>query len=614
MHSLESRRIGVNQQCRRRVTKEGILKLLEENAVLEVYREGITRLFEDGRGTEVTLERILELFKGDIALPEYDVHGLYEYYDFPDQPEEAHILKLPGEVLTEIFKWNTNIFEEDNCFSNTRSASQVCRTFRSTVLHLPFIWGRLFELQHYDELWRRELLRRSAGAPLWVKGSVSSPYDSRLGFFYSILHNWPAIEHFRVKVVDARSLSKGDWNVLRRPTTSLRSLSIEWKAQEYPLALFTNGTIPLLPDIFPFLQGLTIRGPLLHISPLRMPALRRLDISLPSTLPQILRALKFKTKLEYLSLRVVPLHQGSTATADADQFPDLQTVNLPELTYLRIAHPSPSAVVDLLDHIRPRDGCSLHICTELRRMHLEQTKRSFASLLTYIQPYLTRCLQGSPYHQVFVSVDGGEFHLRCTPFTIASACKRPSLDLDLLDSVLAFSITLKLEEIEADMLINEHAACLLSNFEFPAAQKLSLNLSGWNTSETLDAYYPAAPFFTSLASVKYLQLTQRDIRFVLFPQLETLSLTSLTPLEWVQSNQGTDKSDRKDRRRNLLLRFLQRRKKSGYSISHLVVTASIWDDDGFQDGLNYLDEEVTGLVIQWDNGHKNFEYICGLGD
>ena len=84
------------------------------------------------------------------------------------------IFRLNSDVLLKILLMNSNMFSDDNALTNTRFASQVCSTWRATMLEDSTLWARLIDFDTLHALrsdnWALELIRRSKTAPLWIKG------------------------------------------------------------------------------------------------------------------------------------------------------------------------------------------------------------------------------------------------------------------------------------------------------------------------------------------------------------------------------------------------------------------------------------------------------------
>ncbi|KAF8874700.1 hypothetical protein CPB84DRAFT_1966904 [Gymnopilus junonius] len=158
-------------------------------------------------------------------------------------------VNLDADVLLLIFEMNTNIFTDRRALTTTRLSSQVCRTWRSTILDSTVLWGRLIDMDSLDrggEEWRHEVLRRSGHSPLFVKGAKSLQWPeyhilcshckvslcSRRGvspsqrFFLSLVqNNWSRIERLSVSIGShiADMFEPWPWQIMcSRPAPRLR--------------------------------------------------------------------------------------------------------------------------------------------------------------------------------------------------------------------------------------------------------------------------------------------------------------------------------------------------------------------------------------------------------
>ncbi len=67
------------------------------------------------------------------------------------------------------------MFADDNALIHTRTASQVCQNWRSLLLAMPSLWGKLLDFDFLaqstgDRYWGEELVKRTGNESiLWIK-------------------------------------------------------------------------------------------------------------------------------------------------------------------------------------------------------------------------------------------------------------------------------------------------------------------------------------------------------------------------------------------------------------------------------------------------------------
>ncbi|KJA18536.1 hypothetical protein HYPSUDRAFT_205354 [Hypholoma sublateritium FD-334 SS-4] len=126
----------------------------------------------------------------------------------PDTRPSSYIHILNDDVLLRILEINGDMFTEKNALADTVRASQVCHTWRSTMLGTPTLWARLIDFDALYDLnknkWARELIRRSEESPLWLKAEHEEHWNHTFNnphvhqsqiFFLSILDkHWKRIQ------------------------------------------------------------------------------------------------------------------------------------------------------------------------------------------------------------------------------------------------------------------------------------------------------------------------------------------------------------------------------------------------------------------------------------
>ncbi len=83
------------------------------------------------------------------------------------------IYSLDHDVLSRIFEFNGDMFEDYDALQITRRTSQVCRQWRNLMLNTPCLWAKLIDVDHIcrrrNNEWRNELVQRSGEALLWIR-------------------------------------------------------------------------------------------------------------------------------------------------------------------------------------------------------------------------------------------------------------------------------------------------------------------------------------------------------------------------------------------------------------------------------------------------------------
>ncbi|KJA26696.1 hypothetical protein HYPSUDRAFT_36424 [Hypholoma sublateritium FD-334 SS-4] len=236
--------------------------------------------------------------------------------------ERTHIYRLNCDLLLHIFEINANMFEDYDALQTTRSASQVCRCWRSLLLETPWIWARLLDVDW--PRWRRrpapewyaELLRRTGSAPLWIQARYalmadSSSYISR--FIFAILTiNWHRVERLVLRAVEPRwTIENVDlWGWVYAPAPQLKEFDVYFGDVLWshpPSAPLFSGNAPALRIMASDHHPID-----LHAS--WLPNLRCLDLDLPCTPSEALIALKSAKNLEYLFIGVLSVAEAGLET------------------------------------------------------------------------------------------------------------------------------------------------------------------------------------------------------------------------------------------------------------------------------------------------------------
>lgn len=182
------------------------------------------------------------------------------------------IFNLHGDLLYHILRINADMFTDEDALATTRFTSQVCRTWRYSMLNMPGLWGKLIDLDSLHGLksikWGEEIIRRSANESLlWIKADKrwcrpTRPFDpigarKEHEFFFRIVQkNWERIQKLVLAtptIFDEITLE--DLSILRRPAPNLEVFSVEtWTSggnksmQDEAFEHLFSGEAPMLRD------------------------------------------------------------------------------------------------------------------------------------------------------------------------------------------------------------------------------------------------------------------------------------------------------------------------------------------------------------------------------
>ncbi|KDR84470.1 hypothetical protein GALMADRAFT_237346 [Galerina marginata CBS 339.88] len=293
---------------------------------------------------------------------------------------KTSIYTLPNELLLLIFEMNADMFSDINALKDTHCTALVSQKWRQILLDSSSIWGKLIDLnilcKHsiVKEDWVNEILRRSEGALLWIRGSVSERQNqSRAWMFFHLLikNNWTRIQRF---VVDVGPLSMDDrsttWQTILQPAPNLENFKVRsyhdnyrdgldfyipmtFVSEDYllffrppldhPLDLFSNHA-PSLREFEPTQMYFSLSAPWL-------PNLRSVSFTSPVSLHKTFQAIEQMPQLERLELEEV-LYPPDQPTLPHLSFPRLTAIVVSDFL----------CVCSLvLSHINPAQGCSLSL-------------------------------------------------------------------------------------------------------------------------------------------------------------------------------------------------------------------------------------------------------------
>ncbi len=276
------------------------------------------------------------------------------------------IFRLNSDVLLKILSMNSNMFNDKNALTNTRYTSQVCSTWRTTMLEEPILWARLidFDILHTlrSETWALELIRRSKTAPLWVRGAKLHCEVDRNGYRflkpYSFLLTVVDVHWERIQrlVLMAHVLMFIDMSFcpIYRPAPLLDTFHIQFEQSALPehfstMHRFVNlfdGSAPMIRHFSAYYQKINYNASWWH-------NLRSLDFGGVDNICEILTVLSAIPNLEYLK---------ATSSEEAVPLLPRSAVSLPKLNGLDL-HLNYTEMVYALENLKIPSECALNLAT-----------------------------------------------------------------------------------------------------------------------------------------------------------------------------------------------------------------------------------------------------------
>ncbi|KDR82245.1 hypothetical protein GALMADRAFT_135605 [Galerina marginata CBS 339.88] len=213
-------------------------------------------------GGRAMVEEVLELEDdlGDeklkLELEETDEKPEVEELKLPagrnENGGQAQISRLHEDILYYIFELNADMYLEeesnssdddgqtssdpndnalnDHALNVIRHTSQVCRCWRGLIIGSPMIWGNIIDLnllRQVNNLWRKEVIKRTGNSRLSVKGVVKCK-GSTGEFFADLMKNhWLRIRKLNVKIYDYQFLDDETWQALQHPAPHLEFFKLD---------------------------------------------------------------------------------------------------------------------------------------------------------------------------------------------------------------------------------------------------------------------------------------------------------------------------------------------------------------------------------------------------
>ncbi|KAF8972316.1 hypothetical protein BDZ97DRAFT_1784155, partial [Flammula alnicola] len=209
------------------------------------------------------------------------------------------------------------------------TTSQVCRSWRETIVESSMLWGRLVDvdlLLKVNPGWRDEMICRSGSSLLSIRGDMCDRQEPEKAFFLSLLDShWPRVRKIDLIIPEYYLLENPSWNMCFRPSRVLQAFKLyiddEYKNPHVDIpylpsegtGLFSGDSPQLLSfSLSAFTFGFSLQSSWLF-------QLRILDLSYQAkfSITELLHALEKMVHLESLSL----LYAMSTTEDTAPSFP-----------------------------------------------------------------------------------------------------------------------------------------------------------------------------------------------------------------------------------------------------------------------------------------------------
>ncbi|KDR68520.1 hypothetical protein GALMADRAFT_256747 [Galerina marginata CBS 339.88] len=508
---------------------------------------------------------------------------------------------MDGDATTAwpVFQTKQNSTHEDilpdwknRALITTWSCSHVCRRWREIIIYSPSIWGRLIDLESLvliQPRWRAEVLRRTGGSNLTVKGKINGERPTEQEFFTSVLRDyWPRIQSLIVWTSGMPSISNPIWECLRRPAPVLQIFHL------MPLQTSTNADIGALfannaPKIHDF-RSQSIKLKFVPSVPW-LTHIRRLDVTHPQPMPvqNWLQVLENMPQIEFLNL---------TWTFDIPR--DTETsvqLHLPNLRDIRLCDSLRSCAV-FAAQIIPAPGCRFgmtsdfgaprvplpqdvtfarqHLSRYIKNWFIDNTVTGFSLSITHIDIDIHEYLDQPPDLLPTLnlsSVRPGELHTLFPFLDIFSSCD--------FGTITTFQFCISLYPYQS---LDSYIGRFLLSLQ--AVETLHSNRDGLHYLSLLEEVlleaehrYPALPH-------------------LFFPRLRTVKVLR-------KPHTVSDMYDLSARDAQSFLAFLDSRRGSQTPVEVLDLTD--WNHFEAVDEFNV----IAGLKVIYNAGQEIQEHMCG---
>ncbi|KJA24814.1 hypothetical protein HYPSUDRAFT_200359 [Hypholoma sublateritium FD-334 SS-4] len=300
------------------------------------------------------------------------------------------IFRLCDEVFMNILKINANMFSPDeDALNTTRFTSQVCRTWRSSILDMPYLWAHMMDFNRLKFLrsteWGQEIIRRSGDKPLWIQATSPwllnlPPSGTQREFFASIIdQNWDRVQKL---VLSGGWLTMLDrWKgPLYRPAAMLDMFHVQiadfppnyrqaWAviSRRQPRHMYPDNDASLR---YYFIDNIVARVPWLC-------NLHSIMLAPVYNISECLTVLSAIPNLQYLTV---------TSLLKSMTYFSHPVVSLPKLKHLKLLL-NFDRMAFILDHIAIPHDCSLHLTAYWHGSIATTTTQILSTLSRASQPY-----------------------------------------------------------------------------------------------------------------------------------------------------------------------------------------------------------------------------------
>ncbi|PPQ69049.1 hypothetical protein CVT26_003758 [Gymnopilus dilepis] len=371
-------------------------------------------------------------------------------------PRQCFIGRLSDDVLWAIFSLNADMDVRSlshrrltrnlpftSSLDTTINSSQVCQSWRRTILRSPSIWGRVLRVDRVNQLgkiWGEEIIRRAANAALCAYGDIWGARANDVAFLETLFRgHWERIQRVDLAFGDVAfyyHLESELWKVLSRPAPRLESFSLtvmgaHTRGPPLPENGLFAGDAPSLKEVSTVNTLFAMNTPQKSICDLKGLLHLRLDSS-EHEVVDILDAIKELPHLEELVL-------GSMACSDPSLLPDREdSICLPHLTKLYFTD-SLRAAIPVALAILPSYRCALlwHSISEPSISDQKSINAICRILTRYYGSYFAATSTSA--NAISLVINHEDFRFSCTTMDDLPSSYRP-LNIAELSSPSDFSL------------------------------------------------------------------------------------------------------------------------------------------------------------------------------
>ncbi|KAF9545800.1 hypothetical protein CPC08DRAFT_823871 [Agrocybe pediades] len=321
-----------------------------------------------------------------------------------------------------------------------RHASQVCRSWRESILSTSALWGDTIPLDHLNQVshyWREEVLKRTGTSPLSIIGRELGGSSPAVKFFLRLQTNhWERMRRV------SNSISKDifedtRWSKPRNHSSVLEILNVHSLCDVDDVDDLVEDRLgEVAPNFVPKLHALVLCYAALRLSNCRTPNLRHLAIWCSTLFTSFVDFMKQVPHLEALTLNFVDLRE----TEDPSE--DHQPVQMSKLTSLGIHHVSHKHAFFILRHILPAPGAAVDVFTSFNGSKQQLLRSQLTSCLS---THLTEILSIEICTSVLIIASSSTV----SPFSIKIHFYEPTMLETLLSSLADCLAEISLIDLEA---------------------------------------------------------------------------------------------------------------------------------------------------------------------